>query len=378
MKRFRILLATFVVFGASSIVAYSVKADDNDQQRSDRVTRMMNLDKDDDGKISKDEMPERLSGMFAKADEDKDGFLTRDEIQKVAFGRMGAGEDGQRGRGRGDRPERAESRGDRGPEFGDREGMRGRGPRDGEGRPEGRGAEDGRRSGGDRETDRRRNVAPASRLMSAIDTDGDGKLSSDEISNAAKALMALDKNDDGFLDSEELQPSRRGQDGIGERGAGERGERGMEARGIRDGDRGPQGRENGRRGRGPGDRGPGDRGSEQRGSGDRRPDGRGPVGQFNPESFAQMMMQRMDKNKDGQLIGDEIPERIAGRMEQLDKNSDSAIDRSELKALAEAMSKSRGFGQRTGRGDRPGNGRPESDQPGGAKPKRPVSDDDIT
>ena len=40
--------------------------------------------------------------------------------------------------------------------------------------------------------------------MEALDTNGDGTLSTDEIANASESLKKLDKNGDGYLDEGEL------------------------------------------------------------------------------------------------------------------------------------------------------------------------------
>lgn len=86
----------------------------------------------------------------------------------------------------------------------------GGGGRGGDGPPRG-----GQRGGG-------AGQRPVSPLMTALDTDKDGKLSAEEISNAAKALKALDKNEDGALDTSELAPQRGGARG-GRGGGGGRG-----------------------------------------------------------------------------------------------------------------------------------------------------------
>jgi Ca2+-binding EF-hand superfamily protein len=39
-------------------------------------------DKNKDGKLSKAELPERMQGIFARADANKDGFLTKAELTK--------------------------------------------------------------------------------------------------------------------------------------------------------------------------------------------------------------------------------------------------------------------------------------------------------
>ena len=49
---------------------------------------------------------------------------------------------------------------------------------------------------------------PASPMMTALDANKDGKLSAEEIANAATALKTLDKNKDGVIDANELAPTR--------------------------------------------------------------------------------------------------------------------------------------------------------------------------
>jgi hypothetical protein len=48
------------------------------------VDRLMAFDKNKDGKITKDELPERMQGLIAKGDTNKDGALDKDEIRKMA------------------------------------------------------------------------------------------------------------------------------------------------------------------------------------------------------------------------------------------------------------------------------------------------------
>src|SRR5262249_18170624 len=50
----------------------------------DIVERIMSFDKNKDGKITKDELPERMQGLIEKGDTNKDGALDKDEIKKLA------------------------------------------------------------------------------------------------------------------------------------------------------------------------------------------------------------------------------------------------------------------------------------------------------
>jgi Ca2+-binding EF-hand superfamily protein len=111
----------------------------------DLLETLFSFDKNKDGKLSKEEVPERMQGIFARADADKDGFLTREELIKETAGGQG------------------ERRGPGGP--------------------------------------------PMDPLLRALDEDQDGVLSEAEIAGASAALKALDKNCDGILSGEELRPA---------------------------------------------------------------------------------------------------------------------------------------------------------------------------
>lgn len=68
------------------------------------VTRIMQNDKNKDGKLSKDEMSERARGRFDSWDENKDGFVDQEELKKAvaSFGQRGRG--GRKKRPGGARP----------------------------------------------------------------------------------------------------------------------------------------------------------------------------------------------------------------------------------------------------------------------------------
>jgi hypothetical protein len=74
------------------------------------VERIMSFDKNKDGKVTKDELPERMHDLITKGDTNKDGALDRDEIKKLAAelprdddlfpgGRRGPGRGGPKGLG---------------------------------------------------------------------------------------------------------------------------------------------------------------------------------------------------------------------------------------------------------------------------------------
>jgi hypothetical protein len=77
----------------------------------DIVGRIMAFDKNKDGKVTRDELPERMHGLIVRGDTNKDGALDRDEIRKLAStpaglgpvgfgvqGRVGPGPDGPVGK----------------------------------------------------------------------------------------------------------------------------------------------------------------------------------------------------------------------------------------------------------------------------------------
>ena len=60
----------------------------NNGDRPERGDILGQLDKDGDGKISKDEAPARLKENFDKVDKDGDGFLSKEEIEGIVRDRM--------------------------------------------------------------------------------------------------------------------------------------------------------------------------------------------------------------------------------------------------------------------------------------------------
>ena len=126
----------------------------------DMVKTLMAFDKNGDGQLTRDELPERLQGLFDRADTDHNGILTADEIRKAA---QSAAAPAARGGG------------------------------------EGRG---GGREGG------RGNFGSFMRLdpiLAALDANGDGVISAEELAAAPQSLKKLDANGDGQLSADEVR-----------------------------------------------------------------------------------------------------------------------------------------------------------------------------
>ncbi|MEM8666496.1 MAG: EF-hand domain-containing protein [Planctomycetota bacterium] len=175
-------------------------------------------------------------------------------------------------------------------------------------------------------------------VMAALDANKDGRISSDEIENAAVALRKLDKNRDGQLTMDEIRPQGGGTF-TGRRGQGAEGGQGRPG--------GAQGRPGSAQGRPGGTQGrPGMQGQQGRGE------------------FMARMFQQRDANKDGKLSGDEIPEQMAGRLDRIDTDGDQAISKKELES---AMSRAGSSRQRGG---------DQGGTPGGDRPRRPPTGDD--
>lgn len=120
-------------------------------------------------------------------------------------------------------------------------------------------------------------------LLKALDKNGDGALTADEIKLAHKSLLTLDKNGDGNLTSEELAPLFKN---------------------FKPPPGGP---------RGPGGRGPG-----------------GPPGMGGMMMRMDPLLKALDKDADSELFEDEVVE-AAASLARLDRNGDGRIEGDELR-----------------------------------------------
>ncbi len=65
-------------------------------RRPDPKEMFKRADKNSDGKLTKDEVPERIWEHMSKADADKDGALTPEELKKAFEARMSRAKSGEK------------------------------------------------------------------------------------------------------------------------------------------------------------------------------------------------------------------------------------------------------------------------------------------
>jgi Ca2+-binding EF-hand superfamily protein len=157
------------------------------------------------------------------------------------------------------------------------------------------------------------------------DKNADGKLSADEVTDTVKRMIdGADQNGDGIFDRAELtahMDNMRNRFRGGPRGGGPRG--------------------GGPGGPGVGFRGPGGFGNQP----------------FDPTQFTGQLMQN-DRNRDGRLTADEVPQQAMGMLQGGDRNNDGAIDAAELQIIMRRMGgRARALGAGPNSGDEGGQGR---------------------
>lgn len=160
-------------------------------------------------------------------------------------------------------------------------------------------------------------------MFTALDSNGDGALDAAELANAAAALKKLDKNGDGTITKDEVATT--GGFGMGGRG-------GMAPGAATPGATTP--------GSNPPTDPPAPMGGMGKGKGKgmgKGKGGHGPAPTTNPDEAVKTLMQ-FDKNADGKLSKDEVPERMQGIFENNDANKDGLLSPDEIKAATASSS----------------------------------------
>lgn len=282
-------------------------------------------DANGDGKVTLDEVPEQarqfVERMLEAAGKGKDGSLTLDDLRK-------AGERFRAATGQGDTPRRPgdatnppRGEGDR-PQDGRRpEGA----PRDGQGPPR-----------------------PMALFFRKLDTNGDGRLSKEELSKAPALFDELDENKDGELDARELfgpPPEGFGRPGSAPGGAGTGGSRRPDAARPEGDRRSEDGRRpDARPGDRPADAKPADStnsdkpavrpsDSDKKPANAKRADAKG-------AGRGRQMFEEMDKNGDGKISKEEATGRLKDNFDRIDSNGDGFLTPDEMqKALGQLRKK---------------------------------------
>ncbi|MDA0659961.1 MAG: hypothetical protein O3C60_14125 [Planctomycetota bacterium] len=185
-------------------------------------------------------------------------------------------------------------------------------------------------------------------ILTALDADGDGEISTEEMNAAADALKSLDKDKDGKLILDEIRP--------------EFGRRVREARAERGGDRGPDGPRHHPRRHGPdadfedddsdGRRAGRDEDDDNQGDVDRPPHKKrhgkphGPGHRGGPEGGPRPPREGFGGPPHEGFgpppgFGPPSPEEFIERAMQFDTNEDGQLNRDELRAMAESMPRRR-------------------------------------
>lgn len=262
------------------------------RQYGDPAEGFKRLDKNGDGKLTLNEVPDQarrfIGGIFERSGKGKDGSLSVDEFTKAITS--------VRGRQDADRS---------------RESQR----RSGQASSRNSGNSDMRRPG---------QYASMPRFFAILDADRNGRLDRDELAKAVSLLDRLDENKDGALDGRELfgRPSGQGRDS-----------------GRRPSDRPDSDRRQSDRPRRPDTEGSTNRTDRPDSNSDRRSRDRASGadrGAQLKESFA-----RMDRDKDGAISEDEAGGRLKEYFKRVDQDSDKKITLEELTKLYQRVGESR-------------------------------------
>lgn len=82
----RYIAGILVVVIAVGIALFSIfkKREPSGPTPDEIVQELLEFDRNGDGQLSKDELSERMQGLFTRGDTNQDGILSHDELRKMA------------------------------------------------------------------------------------------------------------------------------------------------------------------------------------------------------------------------------------------------------------------------------------------------------
>lgn len=84
-KRYFLSLLTLVILGCVAVYFLRFRErGPSGPTPAEIVKELLEFDKNGDGKLSADEVPERMQGLFARGDANQDSVLSQDELRKLA------------------------------------------------------------------------------------------------------------------------------------------------------------------------------------------------------------------------------------------------------------------------------------------------------
>jgi len=278
------------------------------------IERIKGFDQNNDGKITKDEMPERMQAMIERLDTNKDGAIDNKELDamkdRIAQGGQQQGQQQQGQRPQGQQGQR--------PQF---------------------------------------NPADIIKRVKESDKNKDGKITKDEFPVQMQRMFPrIDTNQDGVIDREELAVmEKRMAERGGQRPQGQPGQRPDAQPGQR-----PQGQ--------PGQRPDAQPGQRPQGQPGQRPDAQPGQGRGLPPL---PVLQALDTNQDGEISSDEIANAVKA-LKSLDKDRNGKLTMEEL-----MPARGQREGGQPGQGGRPDGFRPDGNRPpatgqGSDRPQRPT------
>ena len=280
------------------------------------IERIKGFDQNNDGKITKDEMPERMQAMIERLDTNKDGAIDNKELDAMKD-RIAQG---------GQRPQGQQGQQGQRPQF---------------------------------------NPADIIKRVKESDKNKDGKITKDELPVQMQRIFPrIDTNQDGVIDREELAVmEKRMAERGGQRPDAQPGQRPDAQPGQRP-DARPGQRPDARPGQRP-DARPGQRPDAQPGQ---RPDAQPGQGRGLPPL---PILQALDTNQDGEISSDEIANAVKA-LKSLDKDRNGKLTMEEL-----LPTRGQREGGQPGQGGRPDGFRPDGNRPpaagqGNGRPQRPA------